>query len=82
LDSVNLLFTLNNLILEDTPKGYENFLKITPEKQQSILNKIFNSPIFKDLQIAPLLTSKYPTLPSFDGNFIEAFNTLYPGQLD
>ena len=81
LDSVNLLFTLNNLILEDTPKGYENVLKITPEKQQSILNKIFNSPIFKDLQIAPLLTSKYPTLPSFDGGFIEAFNTLYPDQL-
>ena len=82
LDSINLLFTLNNLILEDQPKGYENFLTLKLSDQQSILNKIFKSPIFQSLQIAPLLSEDYPSLPSFDESFIDSFNVLYPEQLE
>lgn len=82
LDSINLLFTLNNLILKDQPKGYDNFLKLSPEKQQIILNKIFKSNVFKNLNIRSHLLDTYTNLPEFNQDFIQNFNIIYSGKLE
>ena len=81
LDSINLLFNLNNLYTKKVPKGYKSFLEQTPEKQQQILNKIFKSSMFpKNAWV--FLKNKYKELPAFNENFIENLAQVYPIQLE
>lgn len=81
LDSVNLLFNLNNLYTQKAPKGYKSFLEQTPEKQQQILNKIFKSSMFpKNAWV--YLKNKYEKLPTFNENFITNLAQVYPTQLE
>lgn len=93
LDSVQLLFNLNHLILNDEqPKGYDNFMTLSKDKQQEILNDIFNSPVFKVLidknansktkiNLFTELNKSFPNLPSFNENFINNIELYHPGQL-
>lgn len=81
LDSINLLFNLNNLYTKKVPKGYKSFLEQTPEKQQQILNKIFKSSMFpKNAWV--FLKNKYKELPSFNESFIANLAQVYPEQLE
>lgn len=81
LDSINLLFNLNNLYTKKVPKGYKSFLEQTPEKQQQILNKIFKSSMFPQNAWVNL-RNKYANLPAFNENFIENLAQVYPTQLE
>jgi hypothetical protein len=48
LDSINLLFKLNGLVVDAKKKidGYDLFTSLNEDDQQRLLNRIFNSPIF------------------------------------
>lgn len=82
LDSINLLFKLNNLRSDKSIKGYTKFNEQSPEKQQKILNLIFNSKIFREFSgnaAWSRLQKKFTNLPVFDRDFVANFNELYPG---
>lgn len=82
LDSINLLFKLNNLMTKNEIKGYELFTNLNEIKQQQIFNQIFGSNVFKEI-IRPfyqVLSKKYTQIPHFDSNFIANLKTMYPEQ--
>ena len=82
LDSINLLFKLNNLMTEKEIKGYELFTQLNEDKQQQIFNQIFNSNVFKEI-VTPfyhILSKKYNQIPNFDSNFIFNLKMMYPEQ--
>ena len=81
LDSVNLLFTLNNLSTEKEIKGYTLFQKQSAAEQQQVLNKIFKSKIFNGSYVYSIVSAEFPNLPRFDENFIANLEISYPGQL-
>ena len=80
LDSVNLLFKLNNLWTNEKKpiKGYTPFQQLDPNTQQKILNQIFGSTAFDIKDIHDAVTKKVGPIPNFDGNFI---TNLEPGRL-
>ena len=82
LDSVQLLFELNNIVPTKPPKGYEKFMDLSLDKQQEILNRIFKSVIFQNTtSILPILQKQFKNLPKFDENFIVNFTEKYPNEL-
>ena len=83
LDSINLLFKLNNLIVnpKKSVKGYTLFTKLTPIEQQRILTSIFNSPLFDRNFVYNALQQIFPNLPVLDSNFVENVNQIYPNKL-
>ena len=85
LDSINLLFKLNNLWTNEKKpiKGYTPFQKLSPEKQQKILNQIFGSSAFAPnyIEIHNKLTKEFGPLPRFDKNFIANLEISHPGRL-
>ena len=79
LDSVNLLFKLNNL----NPKGvqgYPKFKELDSKQQQQILNQIFKSSAFDGQAVYESIQKKYTGLPAFDMNFVENLKRGYTGQ--
>ena len=82
LDSINLLFKLNNLMTKNEIKGYELFTNLNEIKQQQIFNQILGSNVFKDVfnQFYSVLSKKYTQIPHFDSNFIANLKTMYPEQ--
>lgn len=79
LDSVNLLFKLNNLIVDKDIKikGYELFQNLDNNNQQQILNQIFKSSAFDSIVIHQMLKKEYSNLPLFDDNFIINLKNVY-----
>lgn len=82
LDSVNLLFKLNYLNTKDNVTKEGTFQTLTPEKQQEILNLIFNNPMFFGERVYNNLKAEYPNIPNFDSNFMNALYQMYPVTLD
>lgn len=80
LDSVNLLFKLNNLFTDDKIKGYELFQNLDENRQRQIMNQIFKSTAFNSDVIYQLLSEKYKELPKFDSNFITNLKIIFPNQ--
>ena len=78
LDSINLLYKLNN-ISDKQIKGYPEFSKLTTQQQQVILNQIFKSSAFNVEAVFSGLQADYPNLPMFDQNFMANIKQLYPG---
>ena len=81
LDSVNLLFKLNNL----HPKGvdgYSKFKELDSEQQQQILNQIFKSSAFDKNTIYTTISKTYTGLPLFDENFVENLKINYFDQFN
>lgn len=74
LDSIALLFKLNELQTEANHSTHAVFTDLTPEQQQDILNDIFNSSAFKGEEIYARMLTVHPEIPRFDNNFI--FNIL------
>lgn len=72
LDSINLLFKMNNLMTKpsDKIKGYKLFTELTPDNQQLVLSQVFRSSAFPKAEVYEILKQKYPALPQFDNNFI------------
>ena len=83
LDSVNLMFKLNQLWTNSKKpiKGYELFQNLTPVKQQQLLNQIFTSSAFNGRSIHFELQKKFPNLPNFDARFIENLQAVYPNNV-
>ena len=82
LDSVNLLFKLNSLNTDKDITGEGTFQKLTPERQQELLNQIFNNPTFASERVYTNLKAEYPNIPTFDSNFISKLYQIYPVTLD
>lgn len=78
LDSINLLYKLNN-ISDKQVKGYPEFNKLSTQEQQVILNQIFKSSAFNAQAVFNGLKARYPNLPMFDQNFMANIKQLYPG---
>ena len=86
LDSVNLLFRLNNIWTggekHDKPiKGYPLFQSLNSEQQQEILNKIFKSSAFNSNEIRFELFKRFGSIPSFNEDFITNLEQSHPGRL-
>ena len=84
LDSINLLFKLNNLMTKKEIKGYELFTNLDETQQQYIFNQIMGSQVFKQVvrQVYAVLQKKYSTIPHFDSSFIMNLKMMYPSRFE
>lgn len=82
LDSINLLFKLNNLWINSKKpiKGYKVFQELSEMQQQTILNQIFNSSAFDSEIIYEKVTQQCGDIPAFDSNFVRNMQQDYPGK--
>ena len=86
LDSINLLFKINNLRTKKKVKGYDLFQNKSLDEQQKLLNQVFYSSAFSGSKIYQTLSSKmqndlkenYKGLPIFDQSFLQNIIQLYP----